>query len=81
MKIIRQIEFTGKNLNDIFNLPCVQSILKSTYDLEPIVMLWEDYTLDCSYDKEVCIGDTLVEYDNGKWVAKPPNPLSTKQPD
>ena len=77
MKIIRQIEFTGKNLNDIFNLPCVQSIRKSVYDLEPIVILWKSYMRICDYGDEVCIGDTLLEYDDGKWAIEPPNPLST----
>lgn len=66
MPIIRQIEFTGKNLNDIFNLPCVQSIRKSTYDLEPIVKLWESYMRIRDFS-EALIGDTLVEYDDGKW--------------
>ena len=76
MPIIRQIEFTGKNLNDIFNLPCVQSIRKSTYDLEPIVKLWESYMRSRDYN-EALIGDTLVEYDDGKWAIEPPNPQST----
>jgi hypothetical protein len=71
MKIIRQIEFTGKNLNDIFNLKCVQSIRKSTYDLEPIVKLWESYMQSRDYN-EALIGDTLVEYDDGKWDIIPP---------
>lgn len=72
MKIIRQIEFTGKNLNDIFNLPCVQSIRKSTYDLEPIVVLWESY-MRIRDINEAFIGYTLVEYDDGKWDIIPPH--------
>ena len=76
MKIIRQIEFTGKNLNDVFNLPCVQSIRKSTYDLKPIVKLWESYMRSYDYSEEVCIGDTLLEYDDGKWAIEPPHLIS-----
>ena len=72
MPIIRQIEFTGKNLNDVFNLPCVKSIRKSTYDLKPIVVLWESYKYSYDSFDEVYIGDILVEYENGKWDIIPP---------
>ena len=72
MKIIRQIEFTGKNLNDIFNLPCVKSIHKSTYDLMPIVTLWESYMNGDDYN-EAYIGYTLVEFEDKKWAILPPH--------
>lgn len=77
MPIIRQIEFTGKNLNDIFNLPCVHLIQKNLYSLEPEVVLWESYTRSRAYSQKCLIGDTLVEYDDGKWAIEPPNPQST----
>lgn len=77
MKIIRQIEFTGKNLNDIFNLPCVHLIQKNIYSLEPEVVLLESYMRSRTYIQKCLIGDILVEFDNGKWAIIPPNPLST----
>ena len=75
MKIIRQIEFTGKNLNDIFNLPCVKSIHKSTYNLMPIVTLWESYMRGYGYN-EVYIGDILAEFEDKKWDILPPHLFS-----
>ena len=68
MKIIRQIEFTGKNLNDIFNLPCVKCVLK--VGRKPVLVIWGDMMNDPSQRTNACchIGQTLIEYDNCKWA-------------
>ena len=68
MKIIRQIEFTGKNLNDVFNLPCVKRIIKGIRK-KPVVALYDHMVVnDKHYPNIYCyVGDILVEYDNCKW--------------
>ena len=67
MQTLRQIEFTGKNLNDVFSLPCLKSILK--VDDRPILVIWGDMMLNPSDRTNACVrvGDTLIEYENGKW--------------
>ena len=62
-KIIRQIQFTGKNLNDVFMLSCVKSIIK-TEDGSPILIL--DTRMVVSTN--VClVGDTLREWTDETW--------------
>lgn len=62
MKIVRKIEFTGKNLNDVFRLPCVKTIMK--IGAEPVIILSAVKTREST----VCnVGDTLVQYTDGKW--------------
>lgn len=68
MKIIRQIKFTGKNLNDVFNLPCVKSVLK--IDKQPVLELWRIYLYSHESSKYCEIGKTLVEYENHRWEIK-----------
>jgi hypothetical protein len=68
MKIIRQIKFTGKNLNDVFNLPCVKSVLK--IDKQPVLELWGIYLNSRESGKFCEIGKTLVEYENHLWEIK-----------
>lgn len=63
MKINRLIKFTGKNLNDVFGLPCVKAIIKSGD--EPILVLWSDKTM--GMERTVTKGDSLIQYENGKW--------------
>lgn len=63
-KVIRKIEFTGKNLNDIFYLPCVESIAKIRG--HQFVMLFITMT-NAPGQSVAGIGDFIVEYDNGKW--------------
>lgn len=59
-----KIQFTGKNLNDVFGLPCVKAILK--VDGKPVLVLW-NYMMISSLRCIAEIGDTLIQYDNGKW--------------
>ena len=69
MRIIRQIEFTGKNLNDIFNLPCVWKILKGL-DKKPVVVVYNNMLKDQNQRLHDCcyVGDFLVEFENGQWA-------------
>ena len=60
----QKIHFTGKNLNDVFFLPCVLAILKLDSD-EPFLILCDERTSDGSH--YAGIGDWLVEEDDGKW--------------
>ena len=63
MRIIRKIQFTGKNLNDVFALPCVYALLKQTHG-----ELWLMLRVDMTHDNYIArIGHTLVEYDDGTW--------------
>lgn len=70
MKVIRKIQFTGKNLNDVFNLPCVKKIHKygitrngATCD-SALLVCYNNKMRDRVYVK---VGETLVEYDTGLW--------------
>lgn len=60
----QKIHFTGKNLNDVFFLPCVDAIVKEDSDETFLVL-----NTDCMSDKFsfVYIGEWLVEEDCGKW--------------
>lgn len=66
MKVIRKIQFTGKNLNDVFALPCVLSITKivSIRHEETILVLRNEFAKSRNI---VNIGETLIEYDDGTW--------------
>lgn len=63
IQIKQTIKFTGKNLNDVFSLPCVNCIIK--LDEKPVVVLSPVFPPERQRFCE--IGDTLVEYDNGCW--------------
>lgn len=71
MKKIRQIKFTGKNLNDVFNLPCVKNIMKyeSIVECVPILIL-DRLKVEVNSKTTVEVGDTLVQYANGKWAVE-----------
>lgn len=59
-----KIQFTGKNLNDVFGLPCVKAILK--VDGKPVLVLM--ITAMVPRSRNVAeIGDTLVQYEDGTW--------------
>lgn len=59
----QKIHFTGKNLNDIFYLPCVMGIAKNGFN-EPFLFLKVEQTNYLS--SFAYVGDWLVEED-GKW--------------
>lgn len=62
MKIVRKIEFTGKNLNDVFKLPCVNCIIK--IDAVPWLVLDNRKMATTNMCQP---GDTLVQYTDGTW--------------
>ena len=59
----QKIHFTGKNLNDVFFIPCVLAIMKLDSD-EPFLVLRNGLSDGFHY---AVIGDCLVEVDVGKW--------------
>ena len=65
-RILRTIKFTGKNLNDVFGLPCVKCILK--VDGEPFLVLWPDMVI--GMERSCAIGGILVEFDNHHWMVE-----------
>ena len=62
-KMKQKIHFTGKNLNDVFFLPCVCGVMKMDSD-EPYLILRDGMSDGSHY---AGIGDWLVEEDCGKW--------------
>ena len=63
MKIQKIIEFTGKNLDDVFSLPCVKCILK--VDGEPLLVLYSNVMHNSN---NICKkGDRLVQFTTGSW--------------
>jgi hypothetical protein len=64
MKEVRRIKFTGKNLNDVFALPCVDKIVKiinrPQLVINPSILLKTSSNL-------ANIGDELVEYEDEQW--------------
>ena len=57
------IEFTGKNLDDMFKLPCVKCVLK--VDGEPVLVLHSEMMHN---SKNICrLKDSLVQYTTGTW--------------
>ena len=67
MKEVRRVKFTGKNLNDVFALPCVRKIIK--IDDKPLLVINQFMIVGNPLMDAVVvrIGDELVEYDNGQW--------------
>lgn len=64
MKEVRRIKFTGKNLNDVFALPCVDKIVKIIN--RPQLVINPSVLLKTS-SNVANIGDELVEYEDEQW--------------
>ena len=64
MQLKRKIKFEGKNLNDMFGLPCVKAIFK--VEAKPVLVLLTTSVVGRSRTV-VEIGDTLVQYEDGTW--------------
>lgn len=64
MKELRRIKFTGKNLNDVFALPCVDEIVKIIN--RPQLVINPSVLLKTS-PNVANIGDELVEYEDEQW--------------
>jgi len=71
MKIRRTIEFSGKNLNDVFSLPCVKCIMKvdetDRYNGMKGGMLLVCYRVMMRGGCIAKIGDRLVQYTDNSW--------------
>jgi len=63
MKEVRRIKFTGKNLNDVFALPCVMMIRKAS--LSPLLVCHQSKMVTDRY--MALPGDDIVEYSDGMW--------------
>ena len=66
MKVKQRIKFTGKNLHEMFYLPCVKSVLKSDDD-KPILILNPKMLYHCNNTSLVFVGDFVEELENGTW--------------
>lgn len=65
MKEVRRVKFTGKNLNDVFALPCVRKIIKMANKPQLVI---DPFMMVGAFPMPLAsIGDELVEYDNGQW--------------
>ena len=65
MNIKRKIFFTGKNLNDVFKLPCVKLVMK-TDKAEPVLILYPQ-KVNRSQKLIAFKGDTIIQYEDGSW--------------
>jgi hypothetical protein len=66
MRVKQRIKFTGKNLHEIFNLPCVKSMLKDDDD-KPVLIMKPEKLYHCNNTCVVFVGDFIEELDNGTW--------------
>lgn len=63
MKVILDISFDGRNINDIYNLPCVMAVTKDAGG-KPAVLLKETHTKGRTIAR---LGDHICQYENGLW--------------
>lgn len=63
MKVTESIKFEGKNLTDVFNLPCVDGIIKGEGD-KPVVFLKAEST---NGRRELHKNEYLCKFDSGLW--------------
>lgn len=63
MKFKQSITFDGRNLNDIFRLPCVESIEKGENG-KPYIKLYRS----CTEGRLIAtVGTVLVQFGGGTW--------------
>nr|DAT65241.1 MAG TPA: hypothetical protein [Caudoviricetes sp.] len=63
MKVILDIHFNGKNINDIYNLPCVMAVTKDAGG-KPAAILKSTHTKGRTIAR---IGDHIVKYESDLW--------------
>lgn len=74
----QRIQLTGKNINDLFKLPCVFKIQKRivmgeygdyilSQNLEDCFIDIVQKPLECMAESRAKMGDWIVEDDNGNW--------------
>ena len=65
MRHIQMIHFTGKHVGEIFNMPIVKAVIKTT-DNEPVVILRPD--MMASGKRNILLpGQSLAQDETGKW--------------
>lgn len=60
-KMMQEIKITGKNINDLWNLECVHSVIKTS---EGLVVELNHHVTNGWVAR---VGDILRRNDNGKW--------------
>lgn len=63
MKVILDISFDGRNINDIYNLPCVMAVTKDAGG-NPAVILKKTHTKGRTIAR---LGDHICQYESGLW--------------
>ena len=63
MKVKRDLHFNGKNIEEVFSLPCVISIMKDRKG-KPAIVLSKEHTKGRTIARS---GDHLVEFESGLW--------------
>lgn len=66
MRVKQRIKFTGKNLHEMFYLPCVKSILKADDD-KPVLVMKPETLYHCNTTCVAFTGDFIEELENGSW--------------
>lgn len=75
MEIIETIRFTGKDLDKIFKLECVDGIVKDEDEGFPAVILKDEYFIGA---RNVLIpGYCLCKTGNGRWIIYRPEEYET----
>ena len=68
MKVILDISFDGRNINDIYNLPCVMAVTKDAVTKDaggkPAVILKRTHTKGRTIAR---LGDHICQYESGLW--------------
>lgn len=63
MKVVSDIFFSGKNTDEVYNLPCVLAIMKGR-DGKPAATLSKEHTKGRTIAR---IGDHICQYESGLW--------------
>lgn len=63
MRVVLDIHFDGKNIDDIFNLPCISGITKDKNN-KPVASLYRESTEGRT---TLSLGDHICQYASGKW--------------
>ena len=77
----QKIQLTGKNLNELFELPCVFKIQKRivmgehgdyipSQNLKDCIVDIVQKPMECMAETSAKMGDSPVEDDNGNWYAE-----------
>lgn len=68
MEIKKKIQITGKNWNDLINLPCFRELRHYGNIWKVLIVVnYKDMEPQGFYPTFAKVGDTLVEYTDGGW--------------